>query len=79
MSTSCFIILLLDTNHHGSHRRIGAYHGRPASVSRSEIDVDMPMSAEPCGDDSSLMLFDSSHLIRSIELTGQIEAFLQEM
>jgi hypothetical protein len=61
------------------NRRIGAYHGRPASVSRSEIDVDIPMSPDPCGDHVSRTSFDSSHLIRSIELTGQIEAFLQEM
>jgi hypothetical protein len=61
------------------HRRIGAYHGRPASISRSEIDVDVPAPQMSYNNDSVRNVFDPSNLIASIALTGQIEASLLEM
>lgn len=63
------------------NRRIGAYHGRPASISRTEIDADMPAPLPSCDSDSASAqrLPDHIHLLASIELTGQIEMSLQEM
>jgi hypothetical protein len=61
------------------HRRIGAYHGRPASISRSEIDVGMPAPQVSGQDDSVRNPFDIANLLASIELTSQIEASLLEM
>jgi hypothetical protein len=59
------------------HRRIGIYHGRPASIHSSEIDVALP------SDHSDTMIssavFGSSYLIQSVHLTRQAEAFLHEM
>lgn len=68
------ILILLLKN---MNRKIGIYHGRPTSIVRSEIDVDLPRSpdANNLNDNS----FDSSGLLESIHLTGQAELFLQEM
>lgn len=61
------------------NRRIGAYHGRPAAISRTEVDVDMPASLPSCDPDFAQKLPDHTHLVASIELTGQIETSLREM
>ncbi|CAE7021677.1 hypothetical protein PTNB85_02458 [Pyrenophora teres f. teres] len=58
-------------------RKIGIYHGRPASISRSDIDVDLPKNR-----DTSRMNADSFNvtgLLESIYLTSQAEAFLHEI
>lgn len=58
-------------------RRIGIYHGRPASILRSDIDVEMPSSSrEGAG---PLDSFDPLLLLEAIKLTDQAEAFLSEM
>ncbi|UPX15710.1 uncharacterized protein EKO05_0006150 [Ascochyta rabiei] len=58
-------------------RKIGIYHGRPASINPSDIDADIPQS--PDGNNISNDSFDASGLLESIDLTRQAEAFLQEI
>ncbi|KAH6639895.1 fungal-specific transcription factor domain-containing protein [Boeremia exigua] len=58
-------------------RKIGVYHGRPASINRSDIDADIPQSVE--GGNISNDSFDTSGLLESIDLTRHAEAFLQEI
>jgi hypothetical protein len=58
-------------------RTIGIYHGRPTSILRSDIDAEMPQISDV---DASLNdSFNASGLLESINLTGQAEAFLNEM
>ncbi|KAK3676544.1 hypothetical protein LTR78_003820 [Recurvomyces mirabilis] len=59
------------------YRRIGIYHGRPASIHRSEIDVKLPSSE--CDVIGPSTASGTSHLLQSIHLTSQAEAFLCEI
>ncbi|EUC31165.1 hypothetical protein COCCADRAFT_101951 [Bipolaris zeicola 26-R-13] len=58
-------------------RSIGIYHGRPASISRSDIDCDLPSSSTPNSIDGDT--FDATGLLESIDLTCQAEAFLHQI
>ncbi|KAL6168157.1 hypothetical protein ACJQWK_05814 [Exserohilum turcicum] len=58
-------------------RKIGIYHGRPASIQRSDIDADFPTSFHTSGIDDDD--FDATGLLESIHLTCQAEAFLYQI
>jgi hypothetical protein len=66
----------MSTNLHLTNRKIGVYHGRPASIARLDIDTDLPMNPPVTANKDG---FDSSGLLESINLTTQAEAFLHEM
>jgi hypothetical protein len=58
-------------------RKIGIYHGRPASILRSDIDADLPGTT--AANESTSLDFDPAGLLESIRLTCQAEAFLHQM
>lgn len=59
------------------NRRICIFHGRPLSMLRSDIDVDLPKDRDDLrkGDFPS----DVSHLCASIYLTHKLEDYLTQM
>ncbi|KAL5119245.1 hypothetical protein ACEQ8H_002732 [Pleosporales sp. CAS-2024a] len=58
-------------------RKIGIYHGRPASILRSDVDADLPGNS--AASELSSFDFDTTGLLESIQLTWQAEAFLHQI
>ncbi|KAK5105866.1 hypothetical protein LTR62_001953 [Meristemomyces frigidus] len=58
-------------------RKIGIYHGRPASIHRDDVDVDLPSDQHTAV--NSPASFSALNLLQSIYLTNQAEAFLHEI
>lgn len=59
----------------GNARKLSIYHGRPTSISRSDINAQMPQSSseESTSDNTR------AGLLESIDITQQAEDFLHEM
>ncbi|KAG9383588.1 Fungal trans multi-domain protein [Pyrenophora tritici-repentis] len=58
-------------------RKIGIYHGRPASIARSDIDVDLPKNHDTGRMNADS--FNTTGLLESMYLTSQAEGFLHEI